>query len=173
MQFKQASINNLAEISQFYSAVCLHQQLDQYGADWHWGDYPSRPLLAEKLQNEIVVEGLVDGQIASVGILTDGEDPNYCHVPWSLPSKKQETTVLHLFAVSPTFRGQGIAQRMLKKIFSLAKHHGYSVMHLDVLKGNVPAEKAYTKAGFQFTGEMVIHYQDIGDTTAHMFERSL
>ena len=46
-------------------------------------------------------------------------------------------------------------------------------MHLDVMKGNVPAERAYVKSGFCFAGEVVLHYEDIGDTSAHMYERKL
>ena len=62
---------------------------------------------------------------------------------------------------------------MLQKLFEFAKNKGYVVIHLDVMKGNVPAERAYVKSGFRFAGEVVLHYEDIGDTSAHMYERKL
>ena len=95
-------------------------------------------------------------------------------LPRSLyPAPEQRITVLHLFAVSKNFRGQGLAKQMLQELFKFAKNKGYAVMHLDVMKGNVPAERAYVKSGFRFAGEVVLHYEDIGDTSAHMYERKL
>ena len=173
MQIKQATTADLEAVCRFYQEVCAQQQGDEYGADWHWGVYPNRELLADRIDNGMVVEGLVNGQVATVGILTTGEDPNYRQVDWAIAAPEQQITVLHLFAVSKNFRGQGLAKQMLQKLFEFAKNKGYVVMHLDVMKGNVPAERAYVKSYFRFAGEVVLHYEDIGDTSAHMYERKL
>ena len=173
MQIKQATAADLETVCQFYQEVCAQQQDDEYGADWHWGVYPNQELLADRIDNGMVVEGLVNGQVATVGILTTGDEPNYRQVSWAIAAPEQRITVLHLFAVSKNFRGQGLAKQMLQKLFEFAKNKGYAVMHLDVMKGNVPAERAYVKSGFRFAGEVVLHYEDIGDTSAHMYERKL
>lgn len=52
--------------------------------------------------------------------------------------------MLHLFAVSPEFRGQGIASSMLSAIKSSAR----KAIHLDVIEGNDSAGKLYRKNGF-------------------------
>lgn len=157
----------------FYQEVCAQQQDDEYGADWHWGVYPSRELLADQIENGMVVEGLVNGQVVSVGVLTAGEDPDYRQVDWAVAAPERQIAVLHLFAVSRDFRGQGLAKRMLQELFNFAKGRGFTVMHLDVMKDNVPAERTYVKSGFCFAGEVVLHYEDLGDTSAHMYERKL
>ncbi|KRK96754.1 hypothetical protein FD25_GL001679 [Levilactobacillus acidifarinae DSM 19394] len=78
--------------------------------------------------------------------------------------------ILHLFAVHPDFRGQGISSAMLQAILQTLRDQGRRVVHLDVMAGNVPAEKLYVKNGFIFTQERTLHYQDVGDTLARLFE---
>ncbi|EEW52691.1 GNAT family N-acetyltransferase [Limosilactobacillus antri] len=173
MQIKQATAADLDVVCRFYQDVCAQQQNDEYGADWHWGVYPSQELLAARIENGMVVEGLVNGQVASVGVLTAGEDPNYRRAEWAELVPDRQIAVLHLFAVNKDFRGRGLAQQMLRELAKFAKDKGYAVMHLDVMKGNVPAERAYLNSGFRFAGELVLHYADIGDTPVHMYERKL
>ena len=173
MQIRKATPDKLDEVCQFYQTICAQQQDDAYGADWHWGVYPGRALLADRIKRAMVVEGIVDSRVTSIGVLTAGEDPNYRQVKWSVPAKDEQIVILHLFAVDQAFRGRGIAKQMLQGLFQFAKKRGYAVMHLDVMKENVPAERTYVKSGFRFAGEVVIHYDDIGDTTAQMYERVL
>ncbi|XOQ56465.1 MAG: Putative acetyltransferase [Lactobacillus delbrueckii] len=40
---------DLAALCQFYQDICAHQKDDQFGADWHWGIYPSEKDIAEAI----------------------------------------------------------------------------------------------------------------------------
>lgn len=62
---------------------------------------------------------------------------------------------------------------MLAEFDNFAVDAGYYTIHLDVMKGNVPAEKLYQKHGFKFAKEATIHYEDDGDTQAMMYEKVL
>lgn len=78
--------------------------------------------------------------------------------------------MLHLYSVHPDFRGRGIASAVMQGILDQARRAGLTVVHLDVRKGNVPAEKLYEKNGFSFVAEQVFDYENIGDTLARIGE---
>lgn len=173
MQIRIATKKDLLAICTFYKQVCEDQKYDQYGADWHWGIYPSKAILENFLNTAKIIIGIEDNHVISAGVLTDGEDPNYKNVHWLEKVVDSKVTVLHLFSVLRSARGHGIAQQMLKEIIEVAKLADYQVIHLDVMKGNLPAEKLYQKVGFNFVEEATIHYKDDGDTQAMMYERKI
>lgn len=55
---------------------------------------------------------------------------------------------IHDIIVSAGFRGQGLAGRLLEKAEQLALEKGCGKMTLEVLEGNVTAQKVYLAAGF-------------------------
>ena len=55
---------DLAALCQFYQDICAHQKDDQFGADWHWGIYPSEKDIAEAIAQKRAVVGIKDGKIA-------------------------------------------------------------------------------------------------------------
>lgn len=169
MKIRVATVQELVKICVFYKQVCLDQKSDEYSPDWHWGIYPSEIDLKQKLENATVIIAIDNDKVISAGVLTKGEDPNYLHVNWD----HDNAIVLHLFAVAKTSRGQGLAQKMLSAFDDYAKEHDYRAIHLDVMKGNVPAEKLYQKHGYQFVEEATIHYEDDGDTQAMMYQKDL
>ncbi len=173
---RTATEADLPALCVFYKQICDAQKDSPYSPDWHWGEYPSEQSLRESLTNAtvvIAVTGEQGGTILGAGILTHGEDPDYAGIVWDTPAPDDKITVLHLFAVSPSARGTGLAQKMMRSFFTISRDNGFSVMHLDVMKGNVPAEKMCVKRGFRFVSETTLHYKDIGDTVAHMYEKPL
>jgi len=55
---------------------------------------------------------------------------------------------IHDLVVSQAFRGQGVSQKMLQAVESIAKQRGYCKLTLEVLAGNLAAQAAYKKFGF-------------------------
>lgn len=172
-QINQLTVTDLDELSQFYREVCAHQPLDDFSPDWHWGEYPSRDSLREALATHQCVVGRVGDRIAAAGILSVGEDPDYHDIPWPTQVADDEIAVLHLFAVHPDFRGQGLAQPMMRGLLTAAKAHGQRVVHLDVMTSNQPAERLYRKCGYVLAADKIMPYSDIGDTPARLYEYQL
>lgn len=170
---RKASLEDLEALCDFYQQVCEDQKTDQYSPDWHWGVYPSKEILENFLKKAQIIIAIEGSKVVSAGVLTDGEDPNYAHVAWKNKLDDKKITVLHLFAVSQKERGQGIAGKILTEFDNFAGDADYSAIHLDVMKGNIPAEKLYQKHGFEFAEEATIHYEDDGDTQAMMYEKVL
>jgi len=167
---KRLGVADLPALSQFYQEVCAQQVHDAYGPDWHWGVYPSAASLRQSLATSHVLAGYVGKRIAAVGVLTVGEDTDYRAVTWQVAAADNEIAVLHLFAVHADFRGQGVSSAMLQALLAHARENGQRVVHLDVVAGNVPAEKLYAANGFRLAEELILHYEDIGDTAAKMYE---
>ena len=46
-------------------------------------------------------------------------------------------------------------------------------IRLDVLKGNVPAEKLYSRMGFKYPCTLSMYYEDVGLTDYKIYELSL
>ena len=67
----------------------------------------------------------------------------------------------------------GRAAALLGAILDRAAAAGYTVMHLDVVSGNLPAERLYQKLGFRFTEEKAVWYPDTGDIRVRLYERAL
>ena len=170
-QIKVADQSDLSALADLYKAICDHQPLDQYDADWTWGEYPSVDGLRQMINDARVMVAYQDGQAIGAGVLTTGED--YPQVDWPTPASSDEIGVLHLFGVHPKYRGTGIASKLLQAILHQAQADGKRVVHLDVLDGNVPSEKLYVKNGFQVVQALTLHYDDIGDQAAKVLEYQL
>lgn len=168
-----ARLADLDAVADLYHQVCAHQVVDQYGADWTWGDYPSVAGLREYIEHELVVTGWMNDQLVAAGVLTAGEDDDYRQVQWPTKVSDAQTTVLHLFTVHPDFRRTGIASQMFQGVLHTAKEAGFQVLHLDVLEGNLPSEKLYLKNGCQIVANVLMHYSDIGDRHAKVMEHPL
>ena len=63
-------------------------------------------------------------------------------------------------AVSPSFRGQHIAQRLLANTLLICKEKGAVMAMLEVRKSNLAAQRLYLKFGFLIVGERKGYYQD-------------
>lgn len=170
MTIQIATLEDWHDLCNFYETVCAQQANDEYTPVWHWGDYPSPDGLRESIEQKDVIMNLQDGQVAAAGVLSVGEDPTYQDVPWKHSFKDNEIAVLHLFAVDKSFRGRGIAQSTLQAAFDHVHHAGQKVIHLDIIDPNLPAEKAYLKAGFTLNNCQLINYADLGPTPAKLFE---
>ena len=72
------------------------------------------------------------------------------------------------FAVSPTLRRQGIAQRLLTHTLMDAYKHGARKAFLEVREGNLPARGLYKKFGFEEAGLRKKYYQDNGEDAVMM-----
>ena len=69
---------------------------------------------------------------------------------------------LHLLkiAVTPAWREQGIASRLLEQCFAISAKRGATSVHLEVRPSNVPAVELYLKLGFEVIGRRYKYYED-------------
>jgi [ribosomal protein S18]-alanine N-acetyltransferase len=63
-------------------------------------------------------------------------------------------------AVTPAWRGQGIASRLLERCFTSSVEQGAKSAHLEVRPSNIAAIELYQKLGFELVGRRPKYYTD-------------
>lgn len=121
------------------------QLLDAYACDTMGGaealsDFCKSNLIAElkKRDNVHVLLAYVDDLPAGLAICIEGFSTFAC----------QPLLNIHDFAVESTFRGQGIARKLLDQVEQLARQRGCCKITLEVLTGNQAARALYADVGF-------------------------
>lgn len=64
----------------------------------------------------------------------------------------------------------GVASRMVHHVIETARRSPVKTIRLDVLAGNIPAERVYTKLGFACLDTIPMYYADTGWTNYRLFE---
>ena len=168
--FRAASERDLAEAWRFYEQVCAAQTESRYGPGWHFGIYPALEDIEDHTRRGELMLYLADGRIAGAAVLTERDDPMYASVLWPTAAAPEAVSVVHLLAVHPDFRGRGLAGALLDELIRLARDKGKRCVRLDVVLGNLPAERLYLGRGFRFVQERTVYYEDTGETVVRLFE---
>jgi len=93
--------------------------------------------------------------VKSTEVETSGQVIGYAF--WHLVA--DEVHVLKV-AVTPAWRGQGIASRLLERCFTLSVEQGAKSAHLEVRPSNIAAIELYQKLGFEWVGRRPQYYTD-------------
>ena len=172
-KLRKAKNEDLPALWRFYEEVCAVQSGSPFSPSWHIGIYPAKEDLEERIQSEELYLLPAGDRIAAAAVLAAGEDPIYVEVKWPAAYNAEEICALHLFAVHPAFRRSGVSGTVLEGLLGSAKESGFRALHLDVVKGNLPAEKLYLRHGFRFIEERPVYYEDTGEIRVRLYERIL
>lgn len=94
----------------------------------------------------------------------------YQEFDWPTKAANTEVTVIHALGVHPKCKGKGYAKQMVHEAFAVAKRNHQKVIRLDVLNGNMPAERLYTSLGFHYMHTLKMFYEDTGWTYYKLYE---
>ncbi|MBO6040948.1 MAG: GNAT family N-acetyltransferase [Oscillospiraceae bacterium] len=167
---RKATTKDTDAVLQFYETVCSALKEYEYSPCWHYGIYPSPEDLRSHIGAGELLVGTVGSDIAAACVLLFGEDPVYRDVSWPTDAASDEVSELHLFAVRPGDRRHGVSAAMLDSLIKYAGECGKRVVRLDVVKGNLPAERLYQAHGFQFVQERTVFYEDTGELLVRLYE---
>lgn len=142
----------------------------EYHAGWTRDVYPTQEFLRSSVEKGEQYLAYVDGELAAAMILNSECNESYKNVHWPQDLDDSQVMIIHALGVLPKFCGRGIAREMACFAAKLAAGKGFKAVRLDVLKGNLPAEKAYTAACFNFIEELPMYYEDTGWTAFRLFE---
>jgi ribosomal-protein-alanine N-acetyltransferase len=80
---------------------------------------------------------------------------------------------LHLLkiAVTPAWRGRGVATRLLKRCFATSAKWGANSVHLEVRQYNTAAIELYQKLGFELSGKRHRYYEDTREDALLMVKK--
>lgn len=161
------------KVRQFYHRLIDWMEFEKYRPGWKKGVYPSDEYLSGALRRHELQTGILDGRCAAAMIVNHECNEGYQQIHWPVTAETSEVTVIHALGVLPSFHGKGIAGAMVNHVIRLARSNRQKAVRLDVLKGNLPAEKLYTKIGFQYIDTVQMFYEDTGLTEYMLYEYKL
>lgn len=173
MNIRTANKSEYNEIRHFYHKVIDLMQDSEYHPAWKKGVYPSDAYLMESLENDELLVGEFSGEYVAAMIVNHKCNEDYKSVRWSVEPEDCKVTIVHALCVLPTLHGKGIAGALVRKVIEIAENTNQKAVRLDVLAGNLPAERLYLKHGFQYVTTTQMYYEDTGWTDFKLFEYTI
>ena len=170
MNIIKAKENQYDSVRCFYHSLIEEMQKSPYDIGWKKDIYPSPEFLRESIAKEELYIGMENGKIIAAMVLNHQCNDGYQKFQWQTEAEKNEITVIHALGIHPAYSGKGHAKSMVKKVFEIAADRHQKAIRLDVLSGNIPAEKLYTRMGFQYMDTLQMYYEDTGWTDYELYE---
>lgn len=170
MEIRKAAGYEYEKVRAFYHSLIDSMQDAEYKPMWEKDVYPSAEFLQESIQNGELYIGLVDDEIAAAMVLNNHCNEGYKQYDWQVEADDSEISVIHALGVHSKFGGRGFAKQMVLASFQIGRKKGQKVIRLDVLGGNLPAEKLYTGLGFKYMTTVNMFYEDTGWTDFQLYE---
>lgn len=167
---RRAENSEVDKVRLFYHSLIESMQDAEYKPAWEKEVYPTTEFIRTSINNGELHIGELDGEIASAMVVNHSSNESYHKVKWPNPIESQEILVIHALGVHTDFAGKGLAKEMVKEVFSLGSMNGMRAIRLDVLQGNVPAQKLYVKMGFKYIDTIEMFYEDTGWTNYELYE---
>ena len=108
-----------------------------------------------------------EGNIAGIIAITTDNEPEYAAI-WDL---NEEAIVIHRLAVSPHYRGRGIAAQLMLQAEVVAGNRGLKTIHVDTNSANAATRKLFPKLGYVYAGEIKLGFNT--DLRFYCYEKSL
>ena len=170
LNIRTADKDDLDIVKDFYWSLIDSFKYMEYGPGWIKGVYPAEEYLSSLIANGELYIGETDGNMVSCMAVNHAYNEGYKKVKWSVEATDDELYVIHILAVVPECSGKGIAKQMVGKVIEMARENNVKTIRLDVLMGNIPAEKAYSKMGFKYLETIPMFYEDTGWMDFKLFE---
>lgn len=169
-EIRIAQDEDYIRVRDFYYELIDAMQDAEYNPGWEKDIYPTQEFLKKSIHaHELYIVEIEECMVACMVVNHEYND-GYKHVKWSVEAADEELLVIHTLGVHPKHSGKGIAKQMVQKVIDMATKKKIKTIRLDVLGGNVPAEKAYTKMGFAYRDTIRMFYEDTGWTDYRLFE---
>lgn len=170
---KRADLQLYSRVREFYHSVIDGIQDAAYGAGWKKDIYPSPSYLSTAIKNGELYIATKNEEIIGSMVLNHEGNEGYRQFQWPTKAETEEIMVIHALGIHPLEERKGYAKKMVRFAIDLAKKEQQKVIRLDVLKGNLPAEKLYEGLGFKYLHTIPLFYDDTGWTEFKLYEFNL
>jgi GNAT superfamily N-acetyltransferase len=154
MNIRLATLKDIPQIMDLIADV-VPQMIASGNLQWD-NKYPN----PEVFENDIKLNQLwvadIDGAIGGVTAITTEQYPEYEQVGLDI---NETAIVTHRLAVSPHFRGKGIAAALLMQAEYEAIERGIETLRVDTNTKNEATQKLFPKLGYTFLGEMGLEFR--------------
>lgn len=170
MDIFKATADQYQNVRGFYHRVIDGIAEMTYGAGWIKDVYPSPEFLRESIDNSELFIATEGEKIVAAMVLNHSGNESYREYSWPTAAADFEVTVIHALGVAPEKAGTGYGRKMVEFAIDTARLNRQKVIRLDVLKGNVPAERLYPGIGFRYLHTLPMYYADTGWTDFELYE---
>ena len=170
---RQADEKEYDKVRAFYHSTIDALAENEYGPGWKKDVYPDPDMLKDVICKGQLFILISEEKTAGAMIVNSDANTAYETFPWKHPWTRDEVLVIHALGIHPSFGRRGYAKEMVRFAISMAAKQHKKAVRLDVLKGNVPAERLYPSLGFVYEGELPMYYEDTGETTYELYEYTI
>jgi ribosomal protein S18 acetylase RimI-like enzyme len=148
MLIRLATISDIPQIMQLIGEVVPAMNAS---GNFQWDStYPNAQVFEKDTALNQLWVAEIENTIAGVSAITTDQEPEYANVGWDI---NQTAIVIHRLAVSPRFRGKGIAASLLLQAEKEAIRRGINLLRIDTNTANQATQQLFPKLGYQFVGE--------------------
>ncbi len=162
MDIKKADSDQYQAVRDFYYSLIDAIDGLEHTVEWKKDIYPSPDFIRESISNGNLYIGIEDEKIISAMVMNHECNEAYKEFPWPTIAEEDEISVIHALGVHPSQTRKGYASEMVKYAITTARENHQKVIRLDVLKGNIAAEKLYGSLDFQYLQTIQMFYEDTG-----------
>ena len=147
MHMRQATLKDLDGIIEIIKSIV--KEMNSQG-NYQWNDnYPSSADFVDDIESGDLYVEESDGKIASFICLNTVEAPEYKELEWSIDKK---ALVIHRMGVNPSFRGSGLAKKLMKFADELTVEKNLNYIRVDTSSENMKMDSLLKKCGFKYIG---------------------
>jgi ribosomal protein S18 acetylase RimI-like enzyme len=164
-----AAPEDFPRVRAFYHSIIDEMQHLSTFPYWEKDVYPTDESLLGYIARRELRLIVIDGEIAAAAALGGKLDAKG-EIRWPSNAKEGEHASVNMVAVLPRFARRGLAKELITHFQTLARAMGLRALRLDVTDNNLPAQRLYTKLGFQYVDEMTESYADGSSIRFFLYE---
>ena len=147
----------LADIPGIMQVIAGVVPIMRAAGNLQWDDtYPNPQVFEEDIAAGQLWVAEADGQIAGVTAITTEQYPEYAQVGLDI---NETAIVTHRLAVSPHYRGRGLAADLLYQAEVVARERGIAILRIDTNSKNHATQQLFPKLGYCLKGEFTLQFR--------------
>lgn len=173
LEIRLAAFSKIDQINKLYEDLCDYLSDNHNYPGWRKGIYPTyQDALAGFKEQALYVAVDAEKVVGSI-VLRHLPEEGYKQVEWLTENDYSKIYVVYTLAVHPNYLRCGVGEVLLDFAERKAKEEKCLSIRLDVVKGNIPAEKLYQKCGFQYIDTVSLGYEEYGLPWYDLYEKKL
>jgi ribosomal protein S18 acetylase RimI-like enzyme len=154
MNIRLAALNDIPQIMQIIGDV-VPTMIASGNLQWD-NTYPNPEVFEHDISLSQLWVADIDDNIAGIIAITGDQSEEYTQVGWDIT---EPSVVTHRLAVSPHYRGRGIAEALLVKAEQVAIEKGINILRIDTNTNNQATQKLFPKLGYAYAGEIDLNFR--------------
>jgi RimJ/RimL family protein N-acetyltransferase len=166
---RKAEIEEAEKILKFYQDIINSIEGSKFKPKWG-KHYPNLEFIERSIEKQELYISTEDSCIIACIVLNNRFEPEYENIDWTINAKPQEIIIIHTFAVNTNLTRKGIGKEIFSQIKSHAIINGKKTVRLDIIDGNIGAQRVFERFGFEYIGSAEIFHNAVGLEKFHLYE---